>query len=79
MSRIFSEMSSVKISREGLKIESSTIAVLIAKFLKERGIDRIFGLVGGHTQDIWMEAARFGIQIIDVRPLQLFYGAIWFF
>ena len=35
--------------------------------LKARGIDRIFGLQGGHIQPIWDHAAREGIRIIDVR------------
>ena len=39
----------------------------IAKFLAARGIDRIFGLQGGHIQPIWDHAARLGIRIIDVR------------
>jgi acetolactate synthase-1/2/3 large subunit len=32
-----------------------------------RGIDRIFGLQGGHIQPIWDHVARQGIRIIDVR------------
>ena len=32
-----------------------------------RGIDRIFGLQGGHIQPIWDHAARQGIRIVDVR------------
>lgn len=43
------------------------IAALIARFLKERGVERIFGLCGGHIQPIWDAAARLGIPIIDVR------------
>ncbi|KJB93147.1 acetolactate synthase [Skermanella aerolata KACC 11604] len=39
----------------------------MAKFLAARGIDRIFGLQGGHIQPIWDHAARLGIRIIDVR------------
>jgi acetolactate synthase-1/2/3 large subunit len=42
-------------------------AAWIARFLKARGIDRIFGLQGGHIQPIWDHAARLGIRIIDVR------------
>ncbi len=44
-----------------------TVAYLIAEFLLNRGIRRIYGLCGGHIQPIWDEAARAGIQIIDVR------------
>src|SRR6202030_2389201 len=32
-----------------------------------RGVDRIFGLQGGHIQRIWDHVARQGIRIIDVR------------
>jgi acetolactate synthase-1/2/3 large subunit len=39
----------------------------IARFLKERGVDRVFGLQGGHIQPIWDHVARLGIRIIDVR------------
>ena len=42
-------------------------AAWIAQFLKARGIDRIFGLQGGHIQPIWDHAARLGIRIVDVR------------
>ena len=39
----------------------------IARFLKSRGTDRVFGLQGGHIQPIWDHVARLGIRIIDVR------------
>jgi acetolactate synthase-1/2/3 large subunit len=39
----------------------------MARFLLARGIDRVFGLQGGHIQPIWDHAARLGIRIIDVR------------
>jgi acetolactate synthase-1/2/3 large subunit len=42
-------------------------AAWIARFLQARGIDRIFGLQGGHIQPIWDHTARLGIRIIDVR------------
>src|SRR5262245_30095684 len=42
-------------------------AAWIARFLKARGIDRIFGLQGGHIQPVWDHAAQQGIRIIDVR------------
>jgi len=44
-----------------------TAAAWIAKFLQRRGIDRIFGLQGGHVQPIWDWLGRLGIRIIDVR------------
>ncbi len=39
----------------------------IARFLKARAVDRLFGLQGGHIQPIWDHVARLGIRIIDVR------------
>lgn len=44
-----------------------TAARLIAEFLERRGVKRIFGLCGGHIQPIWDEAARLGVEIVDVR------------
>lgn len=44
-----------------------TAAEWIARFLKARGVDRVFGLQGGHIQPIWDYVARLGIRIIDVR------------
>ena len=44
-----------------------TAAGVIARFLKARGVNRIFGLCGGHIMPIWMRADAEGIQIIDVR------------
>ena len=43
------------------------VATLIARFLKARGIDRVFGLQGGHIQPIWDHVGRLGIRIVDVR------------
>ena len=45
----------------------NSCAAWIARFLKTRGVDRIFGLQGGHIQPIWDHVARNGIRIIDVR------------
>ncbi|HUF55427.1 MAG TPA: thiamine pyrophosphate-binding protein [Thermohalobaculum sp.] len=42
-------------------------AARIAQFLQARGIDRIFGLQGGHIQPIWDWLPRLGIRIVDVR------------
>ena len=46
---------------------TNSCAAWIARFLKARGVDRIFGLQGGHIQPIWDHAAQLGIRIIDVR------------
>ena len=42
-------------------------AALIARFLKARGVDRVFGLCGGHIMPIWMQLDAVGIHIVDVR------------
>lgn len=44
-----------------------SVAELVADFLVARGVDRVFGLQGGHIQPIWDYAARRGIRIVDVR------------
>jgi acetolactate synthase-1/2/3 large subunit len=44
-----------------------SVAAWVAKFLKRRGVDRVFGLQGGHIQPIWDWLARLGIRIVDVR------------
>ncbi len=50
-----------------LGTDTHTCAAWIARFLKQRGVDRVFGLQGGHIQPIWDHVARLGIRIIDVR------------
>lgn len=52
---------------QDLNADQQSCAAWIARFLKARGIDRIFGLQGGHIQPIWDHVARQGIRIIDVR------------
>ena len=52
---------------QDLNADPQSCAAWIARFLKARGIDRIFGLQGGHIQPIWDHVARQGIRIIDVR------------
>jgi len=47
--------------------DEQNCAAWIARFLLARGIDRVFGLQGGHIQPIWDHCARLGIRIIDVR------------
>jgi acetolactate synthase-1/2/3 large subunit len=53
--------------RQDLNADENSCAAWIARFLKTRGVDRIFGLQGGHIQPIWDHVARQGIRIIDVR------------
>jgi acetolactate synthase-1/2/3 large subunit len=43
------------------------VSQLIAQFLKTRGVDRVFGLCGGHILPIWDWIDRVEIPIIDVR------------
>jgi acetolactate synthase I/II/III large subunit len=44
-----------------------SVAEWIARFLQGRGVDRIFGLQGGHIQPIWDWLGRLGVRIVDVR------------
>ncbi len=39
----------------------------MADFLVARGVDRVFGLQGGHIQPIWDHLALKGVRIVDVR------------
>lgn len=50
-----------------MKISENSSAAVIARFLKARGVQRIFGLCGGHIMPIWMQIDAVGIQIVDVR------------
>jgi acetolactate synthase-1/2/3 large subunit len=54
-------------SANDLNADHESCAAWIARFLKARGVDRIFGLQGGHIQPIWDHAAQLGIRIVDVR------------
>ncbi len=44
-----------------------SVAEIVARFLVARGVDRIYGLQGGHIQPIWDWLARLGVRIVDVR------------
>jgi acetolactate synthase-1/2/3 large subunit len=46
---------------------AGSAAGVAARFLKARGVDRIFALCGGHVMPLWMRADAEGIRIIDVR------------
>jgi acetolactate synthase-1/2/3 large subunit len=52
---------------QDLNADPHSCAALVARFLKARGVDRVFGLQGGHIQPIWDHVARQGIRLIDVR------------
>lgn len=45
----------------------ASVAEIVARFLVARGVDRIFGLQGGHIQPIWDQLAQLGVRIVDVR------------
>lgn len=44
-----------------------SVAEIVAQFLVARGVDRIYGLQGGHIQPIWDHLAQLGVRIVDVR------------
>jgi acetolactate synthase-1/2/3 large subunit len=46
---------------------ASSAAAVAARFLKARGVDRVFALCGGHIMPLWMRADAEGIRIVDVR------------
>ena len=48
-------------------IGDQSAAAVIARFLKARGDERVYGLCGGHIMPIWMRLDAEGIRIIDVR------------
>lgn len=48
-------------------VSDHSAAALVARFLKARGVDRVFALCGGHIMPIWMRLDAEGIRIIDVR------------
>jgi acetolactate synthase I/II/III large subunit len=45
----------------------ATVAGVVAEFLASRGVERVYGLCGGHILPIWDQAARLGLQVVDVR------------
>ena len=49
------------------ELTSDAVAGVIARFLKARGVERVFALCGGHIMPIWMRVDAEGIDIVDVR------------
>jgi acetolactate synthase-1/2/3 large subunit len=43
------------------------VAEIVVDFLVARGVDRVFGLQGGHIQPIWDQLGQRGVRIVDVR------------
>jgi thiamine pyrophosphate-dependent acetolactate synthase large subunit-like protein len=50
-----------------MEISNDSVAAMIARMLRSRGVERVFGLCGGHIMPIWMRLDSEGIAIIDVR------------
>ncbi|NDP43529.1 MAG: thiamine pyrophosphate-binding protein, partial [Aromatoleum sp.] len=50
-----------------MSVSADSAAGLVARFLKARGVDRVFGLCGGHIMPMWMRIDAEGIAIVDVR------------
>ena len=48
-------------------IGEQSAAAVIARFLKARGVQRVYALCGGHIMPIWMRLDAEGIRIVDVR------------
>lgn len=48
-------------------ISDQSSAAVIARFLKQRGVQRVYALCGGHIMPIWMRLDKEGIRIVDVR------------
>ena len=60
-------MTSATSGATDLNADPDACAAWVARFLQARGVDRVFGLQGGHIQPIWDHVARLGIRIVDVR------------
>jgi len=50
-----------------MQLSSNSVAAVIARVLRARGVERVFGLCGGHIMPMWMRIDTQGIRIIDVR------------
>jgi len=48
-------------------LSDDSAAAVIARSLRERGVDRVFALCGGHVMPIWMRLHEERIRIVDVR------------
>lgn len=44
-----------------------TVSDLITTYLMSQGVERVYGLVGGHIQPLWDALALAGVDIVDVR------------
>lgn len=50
-----------------MPIDPDSVAAVVARLLKRRGVQRVFALCGGHIMPIWMSLDAEGIRIVDVR------------
>jgi acetolactate synthase-1/2/3 large subunit len=50
-----------------MKPSPDSVADVVARQLKARGVTRVFALCGGHIMPIWMRLDAHGIGIVDVR------------
>jgi acetolactate synthase-1/2/3 large subunit len=50
-----------------MRTSENSVAAVAARFLKTRGVDRVFALCGGHIMPLWMAVDAEGIRIVDVR------------
>ena len=50
-----------------MKTDPDSVAGLVARALKRRGVERVFALCGGHIMPIWMRLDAEGVRIVDVR------------
>jgi acetolactate synthase-1/2/3 large subunit len=50
-----------------MKPSPDSVADVVARVLKARGVTRVFALCGGHIMPIWMRLDAHGIGIVDVR------------
>lgn len=48
-------------------VSEQSAAALVARFLKAKGVRRVYALCGGHIMPIWMRLDAEGIRIVDVR------------
>jgi acetolactate synthase-1/2/3 large subunit len=57
----------VGVSGMAPKLSGQSVAALIARVLRARGVERVFALCGGHIMPVWMRLDFEGIAIVDVR------------
>ena len=50
-----------------MNLSANTVAAIVARLLHARGVDRVFGLCGGHIMPMWMRIDAQGIRVVDVR------------